>query len=363
MPNVQSTGQPTSVPTHNPQELFDDFGRFYRFMVKPLERESTNPSSELPSVMIGYPDALTAKLAFSQQSYTARKAQGMQDFRKALAPIAKSTIDNIIDKCAHVLKRVKERAVKVINNVYRYTGLESVVNGFKERFNPKADLIHARWNAHRREDLLGQIKAFQSIWGQQLPIQPKTTVNTRCAGFSNYDDVNAKLESDIDANKESVNRKVRMLRAIEIIEQERADKDFMHRLNFIENRNAEELANARNNAAVAVPGDLIDLDGAAAFDFEPEQVTAKMQRAKAALDAKMSERAEQQHQKNRQAMARKQIKTDMAKAAGLLGARMSKRAAQQHQRNSQAIAKKQITTDMAKAAGLLGAINGWEVFE
>ena len=328
MPNVHSTIQSDSVSTHNPQVLFDDFGKFYRFMVKPLEKEFANPPSELPSVITGYPDALTAKLAFSQQSYNARKARGMQDFRKALAPIARSTIENIFDNCAHALKRVKERAVKVVNNVYRFTGLESLVNGFKERFNPKADLIRARYNAHRQEKLLDQIHAFQSIWGMQLPIQPKTTVNTRCAGFSSYDDVTAKLESDIDANKETAISKERLLRAIDIIEQERAEKDLMHRLSFIENRTAEELANARNNATVAAPGNLVDLDGAAAFDFEPERVTTKMQQSKAALDAKMSERAEQQHQKNRQAMA-----------------------------------KKQIRTDMAKAAGVLKAVNGWEVFE
>lgn len=320
MPNVHSTLQSDSVSTHNPQELFDDFGKFYRFMVKPLEREFAKPPSELPSVMTGYPDALTAKLAFSQQAYNARKAQGMQDFRKALTPIAKSAIDNIFDKCAHVLKRVKERAVKVINNVYRYTGLESLVNGFKERFNPKADLLRARWNAYRQENFLDQVKMFQSIWGQQLPIQPKTTVNTRCAGFSSYDDVTAKQESDIDANKESKNSKERLLRALEIIEQERAEKDFLHRLSFVENRTAEELANARNNAAVAAPGNLEILDDAVAFDFKPQRVTAKMQRAKAALDAKMSERAELQHQKNRQEMARKQIRADMAKAAAKLNA-------------------------------------------
>ena len=320
MPTVQSTRQPASVATHNSQELFDDFGKFYRFMVKPLERDSANPPSELPSVMTVYPDALTAKLALSQFAYTRRKAHGMHDIRKALAPIARSTMENIMDNCVHVLKRVKDRAVKVMKNVYRFTHLESVVNGFKERFNPKADLLRARWNAYRQEDFLDQVKMFQSIWGQQLPIQPKTTVNTPCAGFSSYDDVTAKLESDIDANKESKNSKARMLRAIEIIEQERAEKDFMHRLNFIENRNAEELANARNNAAVAAPGTLKRLDDAVAFDFEPEQVTAKMQRAKAALDAKMSERAELQHQKNRQELARKQIRADMAKAAAVLNA-------------------------------------------
>lgn len=328
MPNVQSTTQPVSVPSHNSQELFDDFGKFYRFMVKPLEREFANPPSELPSVMTGYPDVRTAKVALSQSAYTRRKALGTNDIRKALAPIARSTMENIMDNCRHAVKRVKDRAVKVLKDVYRFTRLESLVNGFKERFNPKSDLLQARWNAYRQEKFLDQVKVFQSIWGQQLPIQPKTTVNTPCAGFSNYDDVTAKLESDIDANKESKNSKARMLRAIEIIEQERAEKDFMHRLNFIENRNAEELANARNNAAVAAPGNLIEFDGAVAFDFAPEQVNAKMQRAKAALDVKMSERAELQHQKNRQELARKQIRADMA-----------------------------------KAADMLNAVNGWEVFE
>ena len=318
MPHVHSTIQSDSVSTHNPQELPDNFGKFFRFMVKPLEKEFAKPASELPSVMIGYPDALTAKLAYSQQSYNARKAQGMQDFRKALSPIAKSTIGNIIDTVAHALKRVKERAVKVITNVYRYTGLESLVNGFKERVNPKADLLRARWNAYRQEDFLLEVKVFQSIFGQQLPIQPKTTVNTRCAGFSNYDDLTAKRESDIDANKEAAISKERLLRAIDIIEQERAEKDAMHRLSFIENRTAEELANARNNAAVAAPGNLARADGAVAFNFEPKQATAKMQRAKAALDVKMAERAELQHQKNIQERARKQIRADMAKAAGVL---------------------------------------------
>ena len=320
MPNVHSTIQSDSVSTHNPQELFDDFGKFYRYMVKPLEKEFATPSSELPSVITGYPDALTAKLAFSQQSYTARKAVGMQDFRKALAPIARSTMENIMDNCVHALKQIKDRAVKVMKTVYRFTRLESLVNGFKERFNPKADLLRARWNAYRQEKFLEQVKVFQSIWGQQLPIQPKTTVNTPCAGFSSYDDVTAKLESDIDANKESKNSKERLLRALEIIEQERAEKDAMHRLSFVENRTAEELANARNNAAVAAPGNLKSSDNAVAFDFEPEQVSPKMHRAKAALDAKMSERAELQHQKNRQELARKQIRADMAKAADMLNA-------------------------------------------
>lgn len=320
MPTAQSIINHTPVPTHITQELFDGFSKHSRFMARQAQGVSENFTSKPSSVINGYPDAHTAKLAHSQSAYIRRKVHGMRDFRKALAPIARSPFENFIDRCVAALKRVEDRTINVINVIFRYTGLEYLIDSLNERLYAKTDVIRAQYHARSQAKMQNDLKKALSRRGKKLPIQPTTTAYIKFAGRSNYDLSSAIRMNDQDAAEKVavIRREKKILSEIERVEAKHAAREHELRVSIFYNRNTlKALVADHNNAAVASPGDLKNLDGAAAFNFKPQPVTPKMRRAKADMDAIMAKRAETQHQKNRQNAAERQARRDIAGAAGL----------------------------------------------
>ena len=149
MHSAHSLMSRNSVSTYKAQELAPP--RRFRFMT--MQVAPGKYIAKLPSVSTDYPDAQTAKLAQSHSAYIRRKVKSMQDFRKALAPIARSTLENILDNCRTAFRRMKDRTVKLINVVRRYTGLDCLINGLKERFYSKADVIRAQSYARSQPEV------------------------------------------------------------------------------------------------------------------------------------------------------------------------------------------------------------------
>ena len=304
-----------SVPTYKAHELAPP--RRFRFMT--MQAVPGKYTAKLPSVSTDYPDAQTAKLAQSHLAYIRRKVNSMQDFRKALAPIARSTVENILDNFATALGRMRDRTVKLINVVRRYTGLELLINGLNERFYPKADVIRAQSYARSQPEVQYVLRKALSRRGTQLPVQPTTTAYIKCSGHSDYDLGSVDSMSARDAAaRVGVIRREEMLRNIERTEAQRAVRDHELRVNIFNNRNARKaLAAAYNNAAAASPGSLINLPGAAAFSFKPQPVTPEISRAKADMDGIMAKRAEAQHRKNKRNAAKREARREAAEAARL----------------------------------------------
>ena len=332
MLTVQHPTQPVVIDSPATTELPDDFGKCYRLGIRQVVKVHGNSVPQLPSVIVGYPDAQTAKLAHSQEGYRRRKAQGREDYAKALAPIAKSFGESVLHKVGSALKRLQDRSVKQISLICRYVGLAFMTNAIKSRLNPKVDIVHAKFNAFRRADMLNELKGVQSASGVRMPIQPPITKSSPCAGRTDYDYDAAQVMSEQDARERSdavVARKEQMLNAIRRVDSARAARDHELRVHYVNNLKAEEIRNAQNNRAVSAPNCQISSKGGFAFYHQPEPVTPKMQRAKAAMDEKMIRRADRQRFRddhNRQANARRHIQTK---------------------------ARKQITADIAKAAKVL----------
>ncbi len=310
MHSAHSVMPHNSVPTYKAHELAPP--RRFRFMT--MQAAPGKYIVKLPSVSTDYPDAQTAKLAQSHSAYIRRKVKSMQDFRKALAPIARSTSENILDNCGTALGRMKDRTVQLINVVRRYTGLNFLINGLNERFYSKADVTRAQSYARSQPELQYVLRKTLSRRGIQLPVQPTTTVYIKCSGHSDYDLGSVVSMSARDAAvRIGVIRREEMLRNIERTEAERAVRDHELRVNIFNNRNARKaLSAAYNNAAAASPGSLINLPGAAAFSFKSQPVTPEISRAKADMDAIMTKRAEAQHRKNRQNAAKRRSRLNKA---------------------------------------------------
>lgn len=315
MHSAHSLMRHNSAPTYKVHELTPP--RRFRFMT--MQVVPGKFTAKLPSASTDYPDAQTAKLAQSHSAYIRRKVKSMQDFRKALAPIARTTFENILDNCGAALGWMKDRTVKLINVVRRYTGLDCLINGLNEQFYPKADVIRAQSYARSQPEVQCDLRKTLSRRGTQLPVQPTTTAYIKCSGHSNYDLGSVDSMSARDAAvRVAVIRREEMLRNIERTEAERAVRDHELRVNIFNNRNARKaLAAAYNNAAAAFPGSLINLPGAAAFSFKPQPVTPEISRAKADMDAIMTKRAEAQHRKNRRNAAKRQARREAAEAATL----------------------------------------------
>ncbi len=331
MLTVQHTSQPVMADRSAATELPDDFGKCYRLGIRQVVKAHEDPTPQMPAVIVGYPDAQTAKLAHSQETYYRRKAQSLQDYTKALAPIAKSFGENVLHKVGSALKHLRDRSVKQVGLIYRYLGLAFVTNAIKNQLNPKVDMVHAKFNAFRRADMLNELKGVQDASSIRMFVQPHTTESSPCAGRTDYDYDAAQIMSEQDARERSdeAARKEQMLNAIRRVDSARAARDHELRVHYVNNRNAEEIRNAQNNRAVSAPGCQTSSKGGVAFYHQPEPVTPKMQRAKAAMDDKMTRRADRQRFRddhNRQAnarrhiqtKARKQIKVDIAKAAKVL---------------------------------------------
>ena len=313
MHSAQSLTHHSSAPTYKAHELAPP--RRFRFMT--MQVVPGKFTAKLPSVSSDYPDAQTAKLAQSHSAYIRRKVKSMQDFRQALAPIARSTFENILDNCGTALGRMKDRTVKLINVVCRYTGLNFLINGLNERLYSRADVIRAQSYARSQPQVQYVLRKTLSRRGTQLPVQPTTTAYIKCSGHSDYDldSVDSMSARDAAARIALVHRE-KMLRNIERIEAERAVRDHELRVNIFNKRNARKaLAAAYNNAAAASPGSLINLPGAAAFSFKPQPVTPEISRAKANMDAIMAKRAKVQHRKNRQNAAIRRARREAAEAA------------------------------------------------
>lgn len=341
MLNAQNTFQHALVHRQSPIEMPDHVRRRCLLWAKWFVREHENHIPTLPAVITAYPDAKTAKYEQSKERYIERKAQSLQDYAKAMTPIASSPTENILNKVSTGLKRLKDRSVKQLGMVCRFLGLEYLANAIKNRILPKVDLRHAKLNAVMQSEMLNELKEVQSATGIAMPIQPRITESSPCAGQANYDDALAHAMSTQELKEKSqrddradhdqspiqtvsdqgvkedkllVRNRNNWLQAINQVEEARARKDQELFMDYVNNRNAEEVENARQNAAVKAS------KGGIAFNHPFEPVTEKMQQAKIAMDAKMAEKAKRAEKAETTVSASEQLRFDIANAAKKLEA-------------------------------------------
>ncbi len=312
MLDVQNPSQLALVHRISPTALADDARRRCLFWAKQFVRAHENPTPKLPAVMIGYPDAKTARYEQSKELYLERKAQSLQDYGKALTPIACSTTENILNKVSTGLKSLKDRSVKQLGMVCRFLRLEYLANAIRNHILPKVDLRQAKLNAATQPAMLNELKEVQFAIGMAMPIQPRITESSPCAGQANYDEALAHAlnvqelkERSQGAGKDKlpVRNRNNWLQAINQVEEARARKDQELFMDYVNNRNAEEVENARQNAAVKAS------KGGIAFLHPLEPVTEKIQQAKVAMDAKMAKKNETTDS------ASEQLRIDIANAA------------------------------------------------
>ncbi|KEI73051.1 hypothetical protein [Endozoicomonas elysicola] len=301
MANVQNTQNlATTYPqaAHQQDNVTDDFGKCFRRMVRPLERKYEDSKPKTTGVIIAGQNADEDKLAKSHMGYLKHKTDGMQDYKKALDPIAQTKWERFKSGAGKVFKTLKDWAIKVVKFVYRYTGLEFIVNAIKNKVAPKVDMHHAKKAAKQegRAGMLEELKKEQGIRGIAAPITPRTTVSSPCSGQKDYDlsafgpEKNCALEHIANRQGAADLRDKEALLAIKDIEEKREEAQAKLLKDIFDNRTAEEDANTQVNVFMAdFTKQKAAKDGTAHY-VAVKETPSTMLKAKAWMDRKMAER-------------------------------------------------------------------------
>lgn len=279
------------------------------------------------------------RLESSKDNEIERNNDGMQDDQQVLEPIAQTNLESSKDSSSGFFKSLKEWSIKAVNVVYKYTGLKYVVEVIKSKIKPEVDdainsndepevvdainsndesevivdainrkvepevvvdainravpivdMSYAKSFASQpdRAKMLAELKSVQLLRGVAAPIMPRTAVSSPCSGQKGYD------LSGLESAKVAEGRDEIALAGIAEIENNRAAIEADKLQGYVASRDSVELANAKINAAAAKKAETKHAKGGTAYYFAPEQVSLKMVKAKAAMDAKMAVRHKRQ---------------------------------------------------------------------
>ncbi len=320
--NTQNLAITYPQGAHQQDSIPDNFGKCFQRMVRPLERKFEDSKPTSSGVIIAGQNEAEDKLAKSHMGYLKCKTDSMQDYKKALDPIAQTKWESFKSGAGKVLKTLKDWTIKVVKFVYRYTGLEFIVNAIKSKVTPKIDMHHAKKFARQegRAGMLEQLKKLQGTPGIAAPVTPRTTVSSLCSGQKGYD------LAGVENSQEAEVRDSRAMAAISDIEKKRAAIEAEKIQGYVANRNRVERANAQINTAIEETAQPKYNEGGMAYYFSTEKTPAEMPKAKAVMDAKMAARLENQRGKKTSQDAEKQIRLQRKETESKLKADISRAA-------------------------------------
>ena len=192
------------------------------------------------------------KLAESQANYQRRKEDAA--LAKALAEKSvepKSTLNLMKEKASNVLKTLADWVITVAKTVYRYTGLQYVVNTVTNYLAPKLDLYTAKKVTQEptHKAMLGELKAVQLVRGVAntgamnhedvvLPGNQRSYIDLAAQGFKrgNYPDM------------ELVAHRSKRDLALSQLEDRLSRESAQHRADLLANPTEDEVVAAASNA-------------------------------------------------------------------------------------------------------------------